>query len=99
MIRTLDLLDQYGIKHFGTYRSKEERTSYELLELGGKKIALIAYTYGTNVVENGIVFKEDEEFYVNVLKSQEREWLKFKKTLNTPGIRSKLSRYIRKVTT
>lgn len=99
LIRTLDLLDQYGIKHFGTYRSKEERTSYELLELGGKKIALIAYTYGTNVVENGIVFKEDEEFYVNVLKSQEREWLKFKKTLNTPGIRSKLSRYIRKVTT
>lgn len=99
VIRTLDLLDQYGIKHFGTYRSKEERTSYELLELGGKKIALIAYTYGTNVVENGIVFKEDEEFYVNVLKSQEREWLKFKKTLNTPGIRSKLSRYIRKVTT
>lgn len=33
------------------------------------------------------------------MKSQEREWLKFKKTLNTPGIRSKLSRYIRKVTT
>ena len=99
LIRTLKLLDKYGIKHFGTYRSKEERTPYELLEIGGKKIALIAYTYGTNVVENGIVFKEDEEFYVNVLKSQEREWLKFKKTLNTPGFRSKLSRYIRKVTT
>lgn len=99
MVRTLDLLDQCGIKYFGTYRSKEERIPYELLEIGDKKIALIAYTYGTNVVENGIVFKDDEEFYVNLLKSQKHEWLKFEKTLNTPGIRSKLSRYIRKVTT
>lgn len=38
LIRTLDLLDQYGIKHFGTYRSKEERTSYELLELGVRRL-------------------------------------------------------------
>lgn len=99
LIRTLDILDQYGIKHFGTYRRKEERTSYELLEMGDKKIALIAYTYGTNVAENGIVFREDEEFYVNLLKSQKYEWLKFEKTLCTPGIRSKLSQYIRKITT
>lgn len=99
LIGTLELLDKYGIKHFGTYKSKEQRTPYELLEIGDKKIALIAYTYGTNVVENGIIFKEDDEFYVNILKSQKREWLKFEKTLNTPGIRSKLSRYIRKITT
>lgn len=99
LVRTLELLDKCGIKHFGTYKNKEQRIPYELLEIDDKKIALIAYTYGTNVVENGIVFKEDEEFYVNILKSQRREWLKFEKTLNTPGIRSKLSRYIRKVTT
>ena len=98
LIRTLDLLDKYGIKHFGTYRNKEERTPYELLRIADKKIALMAYTYGTNVAENGIVFKE-EDFYVNLLKSQKYEWMKFEKTLNTPGIRSKLSRYIRRVTT
>ena len=99
LISTLELLDKYEIRHFGTYRCIEKRTPYELLKIGDKKIALISYTYGTNVAENRIVFKEDEEFYVNLLKSQMHEWLKFEKTLNTPGIRSKLSQYIRKVTT
>lgn len=50
LVRTLDVLDSLGIKHLGTYRNKAERDAlYPLLVEAGKvRIALLAYTYGTN---------------------------------------------------
>lgn len=45
--RTLDLLDEKGITHTGTYRANE-RTDYKLVEINGIKIAVMAYTYGIN---------------------------------------------------
>jgi poly-gamma-glutamate synthesis protein (capsule biosynthesis protein) len=50
VIRTLDVLDQLGIKHTGTFRNKAERDkNYPLmLEENGMKVALLNYTYGTN---------------------------------------------------
>lgn len=48
--RTLDVLDELGVKHTGTFRSKEERDSlYPLMmEQNGVKVAILNYTYGTN---------------------------------------------------
>lgn len=50
VVRTLDVLDKLGIKHTGTFRSKEERAAnYPLMiEEKGMRIALLNYTYGTN---------------------------------------------------
>ena len=50
VIRTLDKLDQLGIKHTGTFRNKKEREeNYPLIiEEKGMKVALLNYTYGTN---------------------------------------------------
>lgn len=50
VIRTLDVLDELGVKHTGTFRSPEERTrTYPLMiEENGYKIAMLNYTYGTN---------------------------------------------------
>lgn len=50
VIRTLDVLDELGVKHTGTFRSKEERAAnYPLMiEQNGIKIAMLNYTYGTN---------------------------------------------------
>lgn len=50
VVRTLDKLDELGLKHTGTFRSKEERdeTYPMILEEGGMKIAILNYTYGTN---------------------------------------------------
>lgn len=50
LVRTLNVLDSLGIKHFGTYRNKQERdTLYPLIaEIGQQRIALLAYTYGIN---------------------------------------------------
>ena len=50
LIRTLDVLDDLGVKHTGTFRNKEERdTNYPLIiEQNGIKVAMLNYTYGTN---------------------------------------------------
>jgi poly-gamma-glutamate capsule biosynthesis protein CapA/YwtB (metallophosphatase superfamily) len=57
LIRTLDVLDSLKIKHIGTYRNKKERDiTYPLIiEINGIKIALLAYTYATNITSsNGL---------------------------------------------
>ena len=48
LIRTLDKLDAYGIEHFGTYRSQEERDRIFYKDVNGIRFAFLSYTYGTN---------------------------------------------------
>lgn len=51
LIKTLDVLDEHGLAHVGTYRSREERDSQNgitVADVGGIRIAFLAYTYGTN---------------------------------------------------
>lgn len=53
VIRTLDKLDELGVKHTGTFRNKEERdANYPLMiEQNDMKVAMLNYTYGTNGLE------------------------------------------------
>ncbi|MFH8566315.1 CapA family protein [Streptomyces sp. NPDC017988] len=46
--RTLDALDEAGVKHAGTARSAAEDKKPAWLRAGGAKVAQLAYTYGTN---------------------------------------------------
>lgn len=50
VIRTLDVLDELGLPHTGTFRSQEERDkNYPLIvEKNGLRVAMLNYTYGTN---------------------------------------------------
>lgn len=50
VIRTLDVLDELGLTHTGTFRNQEERDkNYPLIvEKNGLRIAMLNYTYGTN---------------------------------------------------
>lgn len=48
--RTINKLDELGLKHTGTFLSDEERTSYKLNSINGIKVAILAYSYGTNDV-------------------------------------------------
>ncbi|MCO6180978.1 CapA family protein [Ciceribacter sp. RN22] len=48
--RTLDVLDGRGILHTGTYRTEEESNEDLIVEVKGIKIAILAYTYGTNLI-------------------------------------------------
>ncbi len=49
--RTLDVLDQNGLAHIGTYRSQEERDQNNgivVQEINGLRFAFLSFTYGTN---------------------------------------------------
>ncbi|MBR6542680.1 MAG: CapA family protein [Anaerotignum sp.] len=48
VIRTLDKLDEYGIEHFGTYRTQEDRDTIFYKDVNGIRFAFLSYTYGTN---------------------------------------------------
>lgn len=61
LIRTLDKLDEYGIEHFGTYRSQEERDTIFYKDVNGIRFAFLSYTYSTN----GIPVPDD--YLVNLL--------------------------------
>ncbi len=47
-LRTLDVLDSFGLDHIGSYRNASEKETVKILSAGGIKIAVLAYTYGSN---------------------------------------------------
>ncbi len=49
-VRTLDKLDEIGLDHIGSYRNADEKESsrVKLIECQGIKLAVLAYTYGSN---------------------------------------------------
>lgn len=63
VLRTLDHLDQAGLAHTGTFRSAAERGVPLILEKEGIRLALLAYTYGTN----GIPLPKDKPYLVNLI--------------------------------
>ena len=66
MVRTLDVLDNLGLAHVGTYRSAEERAAQNgvhVADVGGIKVAFLSYTYGTN----GIPVSKSHLDTVNIL--------------------------------
>lgn len=66
MVRTLDVLDNLGLAHVGTYRSAVERAAQNgvhVADVGGIKVAFLSYTYGTN----GIPLSKSHPDTVNLL--------------------------------
>ena len=65
VINTLDNLDQIGISHTGTNRTKEEQDTILVKDVNGMKIAFLSFTYGTN----GINIPSGKEYLVNLIDS------------------------------
>lgn len=62
--RTLDVLDEAGLKHVGTYRTQEEfneNNGVVVADVGGISVAFLGYSYGTN----GIPIQEANSFCLN----------------------------------
>lgn len=79
VISTLDTLDEIGISHTGTYRSKEEQDTILVKDVNGIKIAFISFTYGTN----GIKVPTGKEYLVNYIdKNLMLEQIKLAKKQN-----------------
>ena len=68
IFRTLDILDQAGVAHVGTYRTKAERDAHSgvyMADVGGIKVAFLAYTYGLN----GYRLQPENMFAVNLFNT------------------------------
>jgi poly-gamma-glutamate capsule biosynthesis protein CapA/YwtB (metallophosphatase superfamily) len=65
--RTLDALDDAGVRHVGSARSAEEADKPVLLDAGGAKVAQLAYTYSTN----GIPLPEDKPWIVDLIDPEQ----------------------------
>jgi len=63
VLATLDHLDRAGLLHTGTFRSPEERDQPLVLEKDGIRLAILAYTYGTN----GIPLPKGKPYLVNLM--------------------------------
>ena len=61
--RTLEVLDDNGISHTGTYASEEDSQEILVKDVKGIKIAMLSYTYGTN----GIPIPSGKDFCVNLI--------------------------------
>lgn len=72
MIRTIKVLDEKGIGHTGSFLPGTERPEAFYFELGGAKVAVIAYTYGTNYGGSGGECLAEGEYAgtVNLLRPQ-----------------------------
>lgn len=62
-LKTLDYLDEQGIDHVGTYRSREEADGLFRKTINGIDFAFLSYTYGTNGFEVPI----DQPYLINTL--------------------------------
>lgn len=63
LCRTIDVLDNNGISHLGTYKTAEEQEKILIQNVKGLNIAFINYTYGTN----GIPVPSGKEYCVNLI--------------------------------
>lgn len=69
LIRTISVLEKNGIEHTGTY-SHEEDSRIFVKKVGNTRIAILNYTYGTNVHETGVILSDEQLFHLNLLKPQ-----------------------------
>lgn len=63
LCRTIDVLDNAGISHLGTYKTAEEQEKILIQNVKGVNIAFINYTYGTN----GIPIPSGKDYCVNLI--------------------------------
>ncbi len=61
--RTIDVLDNSGLAHLGTYKSQDDSEKILYKSVNDVKIAFVNYTYGTN----GIPLPSDKPFCVNLI--------------------------------
>lgn len=63
VVATIRRLDEAGLKHTGTSSSLQDRSKYLLMDIKGIKLAILAYTYGTN----GIAVPKGQAYLVNLI--------------------------------
>lgn len=70
LVQTIHNLDRCGLEHIGTYESKNDRRCF-IKNIGGIRVAFLAYSYGTNAFANNLYLKKRERHMVNMFQEQE----------------------------
>ncbi len=73
---TLDELDSVGLLHTGTYRNTKEKSVHTLVNVRGKRVALLAYTYGSNYYDTDFFFREENCHLSRILVSPNNKHIK-----------------------
>lgn len=69
--RTIDILEKNGIAHTGTFATPDDRSiKKQIVDIDGVKIAILAYTTGTNESNTGIVLDDSNDYLVGLLRKQ-----------------------------
>lgn len=72
--RTIKILEEHGIKSTGAF-DKEEREPALIVDVGGFKLGLIAYTQSTNYKFNQYMLSYHEKDQLNLLDRQDRGYV------------------------
>lgn len=67
---TVAALDSVCLKHTGVFSAPACRVPL-VIDVGGMRIAIMSYTYGTNAFDNGCYLPKDEFWRVNLFQDQE----------------------------
>ncbi len=76
---TVRVLDELGLPHTGTFADPETAARPAIADVGGFRLGILSYTYGTNAFSNHQYLRPEESFMVNLLQEQE---------LSEPGARA-----------
>ncbi|SFM27076.1 GDSL-like Lipase/Acylhydrolase [Gracilibacillus orientalis] len=68
-MRTLDVLDDAGIMHKGSYRNQEEKDTLPIYDIKGLKVAILTYTKRSNRYKNEFFLKEENDHLTSLLVS------------------------------
>jgi poly-gamma-glutamate synthesis protein (capsule biosynthesis protein) len=63
LLRTIELINKYGLNYNGTFSSQRDRDSLRIFNIKGIKIAFLAYTYGTN----GNPVPKEKPYVINLI--------------------------------
>ena len=69
-------LDEIGLDYVGAYRNKKEYDTPKIVSLNGKRIGVLAYTYGQNGVCDDFFFDEKTRFYMRPVVSADSKYFK-----------------------
>ena len=68
---TIGALDDIGLPHTGTFATREASATPAIADVGGFRLGLLSYTYGTNAFSNHEYLRPGEEFMVSLFQEQE----------------------------
>jgi len=67
MHKTIETLNEIGLDHVGAYIGNKKSSTPKVLTVAGKRIAVLAYTYGCNMQPPDFFFSEEGRQYTSVI--------------------------------